>query len=170
MSLSIAHVSRAVFASLAIGIAATSVSADALESHFSYSIVESDAAGQEALVSRSSVKPGEVIHYELRHENKTDGEMVGLVIAAPVPQGVTITFDGESSSIPAVFEVQAEMDPENEGLEWSTLPAVRKVADASGTLRDEPLPADEIVAVRWSLTEALEAGEAALNTYRVRVN
>ncbi|KAA8607530.1 hypothetical protein [Salipiger aestuarii] len=170
MSYSIARVSQAVVAGLTLSLAATAVSADALESTFSYSIVESDAAGGEALVERSSVKPGEIIHYQLRHENKTDGEMAGLVIAAPVPEGVSITLGSEQSSIPAVFEVQAEMDPENEGLEWSSLPAVRMIVDADGALVEEPLPESEIGAVRWSLSEALEAGESALNTYRVRVN
>ena len=170
MSYSIARVSQALVAGLTLSLAASAVSAEALESNFSYRIVEADAAGQEVLVERSSVKPGEVIHYELRHENKTDGDMAGLVIAAPVPAGVTITLGGEESSVPAVFEVQAEMDPENEGLEWSTLPAVRKIADANGELVEEPLPAAEIVGVRWSFSEALEAGETAFNAYRVRVN
>ncbi|WP_231582081.1 hypothetical protein [Puniceibacterium sp. IMCC21224] len=157
-------------AGLTLCIAGASVSAEALESNFSYMIVEADAAGNEQLVARESVKPGEVIHYQLSHVNKTEDNMSGLVIAAPVPEGVTITLGAQSSSVPAVFEVQAELDPENEGLEWSSLPAMRLVADESGTLRQEPLPEGDIVAVRWNLSEPLEAGKAALNVYRVRVN
>lgn len=170
MSYSIASISRAVVAGLTLSLVATTASAEALESLFSFRIVETDAAGAETLVERSAVKPGEVIHYELRHENRTEEGMAGLVIAAPIPAGVTLTLEGAASSLPAVFEVQAEMDPESEGLEWSTLPALRRVADANGDLVEEPLPAEEIVAVRWSLSEALEAGAAALNSYRVRVN
>ncbi|GAA6200166.1 hypothetical protein [Aquicoccus sp. SU-CL01552] len=170
MFYSFTRISKAFVAGLTFSLSATSVSADALASDFSYRIVEADAAGQDILVERSSVKPGEIMHYELRHENKTEGDMAGLVIAAPVPAGVTLTPGGEESSVPAIFEVQAEMDPENEGLEWSTLPAVRKVVDANGELVEEPLPEAEIVGVRWRLSEALEAGETALNSYRVRVN
>ncbi|MCJ7873927.1 hypothetical protein [Phaeobacter sp. J2-8] len=170
MSYSIVRVSQALVAGLTFSLAASAVSAEALESNFSYRIVEIDAASAEVLVERDSVKPGEIIHYELRHENKTDGEMAGLVVAAPVPEGVTVSLDGQHSSVPAVFEVKAELDPENEGLEWSTLPAMRKVADANGALQEEPLPESDIVAVRWSFSEALDAGEIALNSYRVQVN
>lgn len=170
MSYCIARVSQAVVVGLTLSLAGTVVSADALESNFSFRIVEADASGEEVLVERNAVKPGEVIHYALRHQNKTDNSMAGLVIAAPVPAGVTITLGNEASSVPATFEVQAELDPENDGLEWSTLPAIRKIIDANGALVEEPLPAAEIVAVRWSFSEALEAGEAALNSYRVRVN
>lgn len=144
--------------------------ADALDSTFSFLVVDTDAEGKEALVERASVKPGEVIHYVLSHENTTQEDMQGLIIAAPVPEGVTLTSDGQSSSVPSVFEVQAELDPELDGLEWSTLPAMRKVVDADGTLREEALPETEIKAVRWSLSDALRAGETAQNTYRVRVN
>ena len=44
------------------------------------------------------------------------------------------------------------------------------VAGADGTLQPEPLPEDQIAAVRWTLSEPLESGEIALNSYRVRVN
>ncbi|SEK21119.1 hypothetical protein [Pacificibacter marinus] len=144
--------------------------ADGLGSTFSFLVVDTDAEGKEALVERASVKPGEVIHYVLSHENTTQDDMQGLIIAAPVPEGVTLTSGGQSSSVPSVFEVQAELDPELEGLEWSTLPAMRKVVSSDGTLREEALPEDEISAVRWTLSEALVAGETAQNTYRVRVN
>ena len=117
MSYSIARVSQAVVAGLTLSLAASAVSAEALESNFSYRIVEADAAGQEILVERASVKPGEVIHYELRHQNRTDDNMAGLVIAAPVPEGVTISLGAEHSSVPALFEIQAELDPEQERLE-----------------------------------------------------
>lgn len=150
--------------------ASTSVLADALDSTFSFLIVDVDVEGKEALVERASVKPGEIIHYVLSHENTTEAEMQGLVIVAPVPEGVTLTSDKQSSSVASVFEVQAELDPELEGLEWSTLPAMRKVVDTDGTQRVEALADDEIKAVRWSFSEALEAGDIAQNTYRVRVN
>jgi len=161
---------RALALGFVFSMVGATVFADPLESTFSFKVVEVDAEGNENLIKRTSVKPSEVIHYELRHKNNTEDAMAGLVIAAPVPEGVTITLGAESSSMPAVFEVQAEMDPEKEGLEWSTIPAVRKVADASGALHEEPLPDTEIQAVRWSLSEALLAGEASLNVYRVQVN
>jgi hypothetical protein len=110
------------------------------------------------------------IHYQLRHENMTEAAMGGIVIAAPVPEGVSLQIGGETTSVPAVFEVQAELDPEQDGLEWSTLPAMRKVADADGTLREEPLPQEAVAAVRWVFSELLEPGASALNTYRVRVD
>ncbi|ATI43953.1 hypothetical protein CBW24_17580 (plasmid) [Pacificitalea manganoxidans] len=176
MSISVFSASRSGFAAMALVLAlplslgAASAAAEALESQFSYLIVETDAEGAEQLVARTSVKPGETIHYQLQHTNTTEDAMSGLVIAAPVPQGVTISLGSETTSVPAVFEVQAELDPENEGLEWSTLPATRVVIEADGTTREEPLPEADIAAVRWSYSEPLDPGAVGLNAYRVRVN
>ncbi|MFT6527192.1 MAG: putative repeat protein (TIGR01451 family) [Celeribacter sp.] len=144
--------------------------ADTLGSTLSFLVVETDTEGKEALVERASVKPGEVIHYILSHENTAQEDMQGLIVAAPVPEGVTLTSGGQSSSVPSIFEVQAELDPDLEGLEWSTLPAMRKVVSSDGTLREEVLPETEIKAVRWSFLDVLEVGETAENTFRVRVN
>ncbi|WP_095590617.1 hypothetical protein [Actibacterium ureilyticum] len=162
--------SRAAAAGIAFALIGGAAQADALTSDFSFRVVEVTQDGAEQLVERSSVRPGEIIQYQIRHENGTDAGLSGLVVAAPVPQGVTLTLGGQSSSVPAVFEVQAELDPEQEGLEWSTLPAVRKVVGADGALHEEPLPEADIAAVRWTLSEPLEADAVALNSYRVRVN
>lgn len=162
--------SRALVAGAALSAIGFSASAEALASEFSFRIVETDGKGNEVLVERGTVRPGEIISYELRHENKTEDALAGLVIAAPVPEGVTLNFDGQTTSVDAVFEVQAELDPEQEGLEWSTLPAVRKVVDAEGNAEEEPLPEGEVVAVRWTFSQPLEAGATAFNSYRVRVD
>ena len=170
MLMNIPKVPRAVIAGVALSLVSFSASADALSSNFSFRVVEVNDSGQEQLVERGSARPGEVIHYQLRHENNSEEAMAGIVIAAPVPDGVSLTIGGETTSVPAVFEVQAELDPEQDGLEWSTLPAMRKVVEADGSLREEPLPEEAIAAVRWTLSEPLEAGAAAVNTYRVRIN
>ncbi|EAQ02243.1 hypothetical protein OB2597_19211 [Pseudooceanicola batsensis HTCC2597] len=163
----ITRIIPAVIASSLLGAAAQ---ADALTSNFSYRIVQPAADGGEELIERSSVRPGEVIQYRIRHENVSDEGLSGIVVMARVPQGASMTFGAQSTSVPAVFEVQAEMDPEQDGLEWSSLPAMRRVAGADGRMTQEPLPESEVTAVRWVLTEPLPAGESALNTYRVRVN
>ena len=169
MSLKTNQIARALLAGVAISVAGVPAFADALSSSFSFRIVEA-SEGEEALIERGTVRPGEVVQYQLQHENTTEQALAGIVIAAPVPEGVTLTLGAESTSIKAVFEVQADLDPENDGLEWSTLPATRMVAGADGTLQPEPLPEDQIAAVRWTLSEPLESGEIALNSYRVRVN
>ena len=170
MRINISQLSKTLIASTALSIAGFAAAADALSSEFSFRVVETNAEGEEVLVERESIRPGEMISYELRHENMTDGAIAGLVIAAPVPDGVSLAFGSEITSVAAVFEVQAEMDPELEGLEWSTVPAVRKVIDADGNLVEEPLPEEAVAAVRWTLLEPLEAGDSAFNSYRVRLN
>lgn len=160
---------RALIAGLALAMVAIPASAEALSSEFSFRVVATGADGKEQLVERSAVRPGEVIHYQISHENRTDAAMSGIVIAAPVPAGVILAIDSATTSVAAVFEVQADLDPEEDGLEWSTLPATRLVAGADGSLREEPLPASEIAAVRWTFTEPLEPGATALNSYRVQV-
>lgn len=170
MYVQIPKISRTILAGVVLSVTGLSASAEALSSTFSFRIAEIADDGQEVLVERGSVRPGEVIQYQLRHENMTEAAMAGVVIAAPVPEGVTLTLGGQATSVPARFEVQAELDPERDGLEWSTLPAMRKVVGADGTLTEEPLPETEVAAVRWTLLQPLEAGEFALNAYRVRVD
>lgn len=170
MLIHLPNISRAVVAGMALSMTALPATAEALSSSFSFLVVETNAEGQQEFVERSSVRPGEIIQYQLSHENTSADAMAGIVIAAPVPEGVSLTLGEETASIAAVFEVQAELDPEQEGLEWSTLPAMRLVASADGTLHEEPLPETEIASVRWTFSEPLKAGETALNTYRVRVD
>ena len=145
-------------------------SAQTLESTFSFQVVELGSDGAEQLVSRQSVAPGETIQYALSHKNTTQDDLRGLVISAPVPVGVTLQQDAFFSSIDARFEVQAELNPQAEGLEWSTLPALRWVVGDDGSLREEPVPQDEITAVRWTLSDPLEADATVLNGYRVLVD
>lgn len=149
---------------------ALALQADELRANFELFIVETDEAGVEQLVERESVKPGEVIHFALQHENLTEDDMSDLVIVGPIPEGVTVKLGTEASSHDAEFEIQADMDPELPGLEWSTLPALRKVIEEDGTVRMEPVPEDTVEAVRWTLGTSLAAGEEALNSYRVVVN
>ena len=162
--------SPGVLAGLAFSVAAASATAADLTSQMALFVVEADATGAELLVERNRVRPGEVLQYVLQHRNMTDAGMEGLVIEAPVPEGVTIAFGKDATSVPAVFEVQADLDPEREGLEWSELPAVRKVLNDDGSWREEPLPEELVAAVRWTFAEPLEAGAAAVNSYRVRVD
>ncbi|KAF0676152.1 DUF11 domain-containing protein [Profundibacterium mesophilum] len=162
------HLAASVALALVAGTQAAS--ADALRSLFDYRIVELNEDGTEALVERKKVRPGETIEYSIVHSNSTEDALTGLVVQAPVPEGVTITFGSQSSSVDARFEIQAEMEPETPGLEWSVLPAFRKVIDEDGKERLEPLPAEAVTAVRWSLGAALPGGGDAVNTYRVVVN
>lgn len=149
---------------------APQVHAQDLTSLFEYRVVEKDDAGEEILVERNKVRPGETIHYIISHENVAETDLSDVVIVAPVPQGVTLSVGSESSSIPANFEIQAELEPEMPGLEWSSLPAFRKVIAEDGSESLEPVPASAIEAVRWSLQDAIPSGDKAMNTYRVIVN
>ncbi len=149
---------------------ANPVQAESLASTVAFQIVEFTDAGEEQLVERATVRPGEIIQYNLTHSNATQADMSGLAITAPIPEGSTIKLGSETSSLSAHFEIQAEMEPENPGLEWSSLPAFRTIVDADGSERREPVPADAIAAVRWNLDAALTSGETALNSYRVVVD
>lgn len=154
----------------ALALVAHAAVAQDLSSSADFKIVEISAEGEEMLVQRNEVRPGETIEYTLIHSNNSEMEMNGLSVFAPVPDGVTLAIGSDYSSVQAQFEIQAEIDPDQEGLEWSTLPAMRTVIAEDGTKIQEPVPAEAIEAVRWNLEAALAGGEAALNTYRVVVN
>lgn len=165
------HVQRVGWGAVAsVLLLAPQVSAQDLTSLFEYRVVEVNDAGEEMLVERNKVRPGETIHYMISHENVADSDLSDVVIVAPVPEGVTLSVGSASSSIPANFEIQAELEPEMPGLEWSTLPAFRKVVAEDGSESLEPVPAEAIEAVRWSLQTAIPSGDKAMNTYRVVVN
>lgn len=144
--------------------------APALSSEMALKVVMAAEDGTEELVERDSVRPGEIIEFSVLHSNNTELDISGLSVALPVPEGVTVAFGHEMSSIPSSFEVQAEMDPETPGLEWSGLPAYRSVVEQDGSLRREALPAEAVTAVRWNFDAALPSGETARNAYRVVVN
>jgi uncharacterized repeat protein (TIGR01451 family) len=154
----------------AAALSASQASAQGLESMVAFKVVETAEDGAEQLIERDTVLPGETIEYALTHANTTEADLNGLSIVGPVPAGTTLNLGHEFSSLPAALEIQADLDPEIEGLEWSTLPAVRTVIDENGNSIEEPVPADAIAAIRWNLESALKGGEAALNTYRVVVN
>lgn len=165
-----AEFARALGIAMAISAAAVgSAGAEVIKAEVSFGIVEMDAEGNPTLAQRATVSPGEIIEYQLRHENRSDGAISGLTVMGPIPSGTRFVAEEMGSTVDAVFEVQAEMDPELEGLEWSALPAVRTLIAADGTRTTEALPAEEVVSVRWRLGAELESGEAALNTYRVLV-
>lgn len=151
-------------------LAASAAVASELQSRVSFQIVETGADGAETMVDRAAVRPGETIEYEISHVNDADESLSGIVVMAPIPNGVTFVETSAESSIEAIFEIQAEMDPDRDGLEWSTLPATRKVATANGEIVVEPVPETAIEAVRWTLTADLESGATSLNTYRVVVD
>lgn len=155
---------------LGLGLAGPALAQD-LVSELSFAIVETDAEGEERLVSREAVRPGETIEYALVSRNLSEEDALeGVVIGAPVPEGTTLIPASAASSIAALFEVQAELDPEAPGLEWSGLPAFRTIRTEEGDTVTEPLPDAQIVALRWRLDETLPPGEAARTTYRLIVD
>lgn len=157
---------------LALGVMsfASAAMAQELTSQVAFQIVDADAYGNEMLVSQNTVRPGQTIQYAITHFNETEADISGMVVMAPIPNGVTFAEGTDVSSLDATFEVQAELDPSADGLEWSVLPATRIVLADDGTAVQEPLPMAEIEAVRWTLASALESGGTSLNTYRVIVD
>lgn len=170
MSISSKFMTTCASAATAILVAAPQAHAEPLVSLFDYRIVERADDGAEVLVERATVKPGETIEYSITHENTAEDDLSGIVVTAPIPDGATLAVGSQSSSADAVFEIQAEIEPETPGLEWATLPAFRKFIDQDGVERIEPVPASAIEAVRWSLDTALLSGQTTLNTYRVTVD
>ena len=157
-------------AALVLALAGPALAQD-LVSELSFAIVETDSKGEERLAAREAVRPGETIEYALVSRNLSEEDALeGVVVGAPVPEGTRLIPASATSSLSALLEVQAELDPEAPGLEWSGLPAFRTIRTDEGDTVTEPLPDTEIVALRWRFEETLPPGGEARTTYRLIVD
>ena len=140
-----------------------------LKSELSAYVVTTGDNGAEKIAPATSVKPGQVIEYRLTHTNTFDQAIGGVAIIGPVPGESVFTPGTQTSSSNAVFEIRADLDPDNPGEEWSTLPAMREVIQSDGTRVIEEATPEHFTAVRWTILTPLQNEQTVTNSYRVTV-
>jgi len=124
-----------------------------------YKVVQA-TDGTASLVSAAEAKPGDLLEYRAVYANAGDGAARGVMATLPIPAGVELV---SGTAVPEA--TQGSLD----GTTFAPLPLVRKVLQPDGTLREVPVPASEIRALRWALG-ALAPGATVVVRARVVVS
>jgi len=92
-----------------------------------------------------------------------------VAVVGPIPSEAILALGDSTSTAEAVFEIRAELDPDQPGEEWSSLPAMRVVILDDGTRTLEEAKPEHFTAVRWTIATPLASEQTVANTYRVEV-
>lgn len=160
---------HAIRLAVALSVLTPSAAFAELKSQMDAYVVSVDNKGIEQIAPTTSVKPGQIIEYRIVHTNTFDDSISGVTVVGPVPEGLELVPEHNSSDVPAIFEVRGEFDPDNAGEEWSTLPATRVVVSADGSRKIEEAKPEHFTAVRWRLSAPLQENAEARNAYRVQM-
>ena len=118
------------------------------------------ADGKEVLRPADRAFPGEVVQYDAHYHNEAQKPVGALQPTLPIPRGLEYIPD---SAKPAPS--QASVD----GKTFAALPLTRRVTRPDGSFKDEPIPAAEYRALRWSVGD-LAAGQTVTVTARARLS
>ena len=122
--------------------------------------VEIGADKKEALSDAKTVKPGEVIEYQVTYTNK--GKVAVRDVLATLPIPVNTDFQ-RGTTKPALAKASV-----GDG-KFDAIPLKRKVKLPSGKEEEIEIPLSEYRALQWSLGE-LAAGKSVVVVARVRVS
>ncbi len=117
--------------------------------------------GSEQLEAAASVKPGDVIEYQIVYDNAGARSVSDLRINGPIPSG-TLYVDGSART---TVRSQLKFSADG-GASWQAAPVKRKSADGK---RDEAVPPTAYTNVQWTAQEPLQQGASQKYRYRVRV-
>jgi len=109
------------------------------------------------------VRPGDVLVYTVRAENRGGGPAVGARVKDPIPSGTVLIVDSVETEegIPS-----ASLDG---GETWQAFPAMVTRRDEAGRDRKVPAPPDAYTDLRWQLVDPMNPGEAKSFEFKVRV-
>jgi uncharacterized repeat protein (TIGR01451 family) len=110
-----------------------------------------------------AAKPGDVLRFTLKAENKGDRPAKQLVLAQPIPQGTVYVLNTAISESPAsiIYSIDG-------GKTFVAKPTV-KVSLPNGTIEERPAPAEAYTHVRWLLGRDLSPKSSKKVFYQVRV-
>jgi len=163
------HTPKALVLLAAAAVFTPSIAFAELESELSAYVVTTDGDGYEVFSPANAVKPGQVIEYRIKHTNTFNEAVSGVAVVGPIPSEAILALGDSTSTAEAVFEIRAELDPDQPGEEWSSLPAMRVVILDDGTRTLEEAKPEHFTAVRWTIATPLASEQTVANTYRVEV-
>lgn len=122
--------------------------------------VERAAGGEEVFVGAETIRPGDVLQYQIVYKVMGKDEVLELLAQLPIPEGMEYIPD---SARPA--KVQASV----EGKDFSPLPLQRRVKTADGQDSLEEIPPLSYRALGWPM-RGLAPGDEVMVSARLRVN
>jgi uncharacterized repeat protein (TIGR01451 family) len=131
--------------------------------------IQKDSQGKEIKLwqgltgNNVAAKPGDVLRFTLKAENKGDRPAKQLVLAQSIPQGTVYVLNTAISESPAniVYSIDG-------GKTFVAKPTV-KVSLPNGTIEERPAPAEAYTHVRWLLGRELSPKSSKKVFYQVRV-
>jgi uncharacterized repeat protein (TIGR01451 family) len=113
--------------------------------------------------NNGAAKPGDVLRFTLKAENKGDLPAKKLTLVQPVPQGTVYMLNTAISESPAsvVYSIDGSKT-------FVAKPTV-KVSLPDGTVEARPAPAEAYTHVRWRLGRALAPKATSKVFYQVKV-
>jgi len=132
-----------------------------IETILSSKKVSTGADKKEVLVEAKTVKPGEVIEYQVSYTNKSNAVVSKLTANLPIPEGTEFLRVSAPSTAPAKATL-------GDG-KYESIPLKRKVKTADGKEVEREVPLAQYKALQWSLGD-LPAGKTVVVVARVRVS
>ena len=117
-------------------------------------------SGQEKRDSARTAKPGDILEYRVAYQNQGDTAVKGLLATLPVPEGMSYLPQAANPAI-----TSASLD----GKQFESIPLMRWVRQADGTLVQQQVPFEDYRFLRWQLG-VLDAGTETTVSARVQIN
>jgi hypothetical protein len=118
------------------------------------------AGREEVLSPAESIRPGDVLQYDLVYKIKGKDEVLELLAQLPIPPGMEYVSD---SARPP--KVRASLD----GRDFSPVPLQRKIKGPNGQDSTEEIPAKEYRFLGWSM-RGFAPGDEITVSARLKVN
>ena len=115
--------------------------------------------GKETLVATDKAAPGQIMEYSALCKNESANTVTNLQPIIPIPVGTEYVLE---SAKPVALSASTD------GSVFKPLPLQRDVKQADGSIKQEPAPAADYRAVKWSISE-LRPDAVSIVSLRVRV-
>lgn len=116
--------------------------------------------GEEELIEATSVKPGDIIEYQLTYTNQTGGGITNLRPVLPIPQGMMFIEETANPSIHAVSISEDQL--------FRKPPLFKEVTLPNGSKSQIKISAKEYRYLQW-LQEEMDSNEQVMFTARLKV-
>ncbi|MGB9824110.1 MAG: hypothetical protein ACPLN0_06670 [Candidatus Hydrothermia bacterium] len=127
-----------------------------------YKVIKNEK-GEELKVSADSVKPGDILEYELTYKNVSSNNVENLTPLMKIPDNTEFIGGSAKSSLPSLIEFSID-----NGRTYKKPPIFKEIIE-NGKKRRIKVPPSEYTNVRWTLRVPLKPGNEVKFYMRVKV-